>query len=137
LGLPAQPESGFVVDIWRSLQSLLIGYAFGLPALALLLVLSFLVPYAAVVLFPLKMLVAAMTVAWDLCDYPLSVAGRPVGERVATVFRHFPAVIGFGLGIALAGLVPCLLFVLLPGGVAGATRLMGEVERWEAAHEFP
>ena len=133
LGLTPQPQTSLLVDVWRSLQSLLIGYAFGLPVLALLLLLTFLVPYASVVLFPLKMLVAAVTVAWDLCDYPLSVAGRPVGERIATVARHLPAVIGLGLGLALAGFVPCLLFILLPAGVAGATRLMAQVERWDAS----
>ncbi len=131
LGAPVRPGSSLAVEIWRSLQSLLVGYMFGIPALILLLALSLVLPYATVVLFPLKLLVAAFTVAWDLCDYPMSVRGLRMSVRVGTIFRHARAVLGFSLALALAALVPCLLFLLLPGGVAGAARLMWAVERFE------
>lgn len=131
LGLPARPPTHFVSDILRSLQSLAVGYAFGLPALALLFVLSLIVPVASIVLFPLKLLVASFTVAWDICDYPLSIRGLPVGKRVALMRRYKGAILGFAVALALAGLVPCVLFLFLPGGVAGAARLMCAIERWE------
>src|SRR5690606_25059416 len=72
LGAPVRPGNPFFVDVWRSLQSLLVGYMLGLPILAVLALVSLLVPPAAVVLVPIKLLVASFTVAWDLCDYPLS-----------------------------------------------------------------
>ena len=137
LGAPARPESSLPTEIWRSLQSLLVGYAFGLPALALLFLLSLIVPAASVVLFPLKLLVAATMAAWDLCDYPLSIRGIPVAERVRTLRRHKGAVLGFGLGLALAGLIPMMLFLLLPAGVAGATRLLHEIELYEGPSPPP
>ena len=87
--------------------------------LALLSLISFVVPPAAVVTFPLKLLVVAMLFAWDLCDYPLSVRGMPVGARVTLVARHVPAMLGFGLGLALLSLLPCAAFLALPIGVAG------------------
>jgi CysZ protein len=131
LGVPARPETSFLSDVWRSLQSLMVGAMFGLPALALLFLLSFVVPYASIVLFPLKLVVAALMLAWDICDYPLSVRGLPMSQRVGIVFRHFGALLGFGLALALASLVPCVVFLLLPGGVAGAARLMLAIERHE------
>jgi CysZ protein len=134
LGAPERPESSLGVEIWRSLQSLGVSYMFGLPTIVLLLVLSILVPHASIVLFPLKLVVAALTIAWDICDYPLSVRGLPMGERVGTIIRHRGAVLGFSIGLALAGLVPCLLFLVLPGGVAGAAKLMWEIEVYERTH---
>jgi CysZ protein len=131
LGAPARPASSFGVEVLRSLQSAAVGLAFGLPVLAVLFALSFVVPAAAVVLFPLKLLVAAFVIAWDLCDYPLSVRGVPIGKRIRILAENHRAVLGYALGLALAGLVPCLPFVLLPAGVAGATRLLFEIERAE------
>lgn len=131
LGQPERAPTPFVSDILRSLQSLALGYAVGLPILAMLFVLSLIVPVASVILFPLKLLVASATVAWDICDYPLSIRALPVGKRVAVLVRYKGAVFGFAVGLALAGLVPCLLFLFLPGGVAGATRLICAIERYE------
>ncbi|HLM76574.1 MAG TPA: hypothetical protein VK459_27920, partial [Polyangiaceae bacterium] len=70
---------------------------------------------------------------WDLCDYPLSIRGVGVGERVAFFGRNIKAVLGFGVGLALVSLVPCLIVLVLPAGVAGAARLVVGIERWEKA----
>ena len=131
LGAPVRPGNNFVVDVWRSLQSLLVGYSIGLPILAVLALASFLFPPAAVALVPLKLVVASFTVAWDLCDYPLSIRGLRVADRLAIMVRYKSAVFGFGIALALAGLVPGLLFLLLPCGVAGAARVVWEIERFE------
>jgi len=131
LGAPTREPTGWARDIGRALLSVLVGYAFGLPAMVLLLIISLLLPVASIITVPLKLLVAAGTIAWDLCDFPLSVGGVPVAQRIRTIARHGGAVLGFSLGLALAGLIPCLLFLLIPAGVVGATRLMWEVERWE------
>jgi CysZ protein len=133
LGAPERPPTGMLLDMVRSLKSALVGYMFGLPAILLLLLLSVVLPFAAVVTVPLKLLVAAYIIAWDLCDYPLSIRGLPIRIRVGTILRHRTAVLGFSLGLALAGLVPCLLFFFLPGGVAGAAKLMWKVEQYERA----
>jgi len=129
LGLAPRPPAGFVREVLHALQSLVIGLTLGLPPLALLLFLSLIFPAAAIVLVPLKILLASFIAAWDLCDYPMSLRGMPMRRRLALLFHHRGAVLGFGVGMALAGLVPPLAFVLLPAGVAGATRLMHRVER--------
>lgn len=131
LGLPPRPNTSMVSDMLSSLQSLLVSYAFGIPAMVLLFVLSLVMPTAVVVLFPLELLVAAITVSWDFFDYPMAVRGVPVGHRIGVVFRNFPALLGFSVGLALAGLVPGLLLLLMPGAVAGATELLFQIERTE------
>jgi CysZ protein len=133
-GAPAWPASGLLEDMGRALSSILVGYAFGLPLLALLAAITFFVPPAAVVTFPLKLVVLALLFSWDLCDYPLSIHGRPVAARITLVVRHLRAMIGFGFGLALLSLIPCAALLVLPIGVAGAARLMRRIERWEEAH---
>jgi len=77
-------------------------------------------------------LVTALLIAWDLCDYPLSIRGLPVGARVAFMKRHAGAMIGFGAGLALLStFLPCAVLLLLPAGVAGAARLTCDLEQWE------
>jgi CysZ protein len=133
LGAPAWPPSGAVEDVGRALGSLAVGYALGLPVLAALALVTFLVPPAAVVTVPLKLMVLALLFAWDLCDYPLSIHGVPVAARVAFVARNAGAMIGFGFGLALLSLIPCMLFFALPAGVAGAARLTRRIELFEAS----
>jgi CysZ protein len=131
LGMPARAPTPFFQDVVRSTGSLAVSYVFGLPIIALLFVLGIVVPFAMIITKPLELLVAALTLAWDLIDYPLSVRGLSVRARLGFVRRNLGAVVGFGAGLALVGLVPCLLFLLLPAGVAGAGRLTVEIERWE------
>jgi CysZ protein len=133
LGAPAWPDTSFLDDILRSLQSVVVSFAFGLPILAALVLVNLIFPPAVVVTIPLKLAVAALLLAWDLCDYPLSLRGVPIGARVAFLRRNAGATLGFGFGLALLGLVPCLLVLVLPAGVAGAARLVVDLERWEAA----
>ena len=97
-----------------------------------LFVLDLIFPPAIVVTWIAKLFVSAFIIAWDVCDYPLTVRGLPVAARLKTLWRHKAAVSGFAMALALAALIPCVLFIVLPGGVAGAARLMLEVERYEA-----
>ena len=60
-----------------------------------------------------------------------------MGDRVAFLGRNIRPVQGFGLGLALLSLVPCLIVLVLPAGVAGAARLVLTLERWEKADPAP
>jgi CysZ protein len=132
MGAPEWPPTGFVADVGRALSSILVGYAFGLPLLAVLALVSFFVPPASVITFPLKLVVLALLLSWDFLDYPLSARGTPVRARVALVVRHARTMIGFGFGLALLSLIPCAGLLALPIGVAGAARLTRQIEQWEA-----
>jgi CysZ protein len=134
VGAGSWPASGFVEDVGRALQSIAVAYAVGLPILAVLYVITLVFPPAAVVTFPLKLLVLALLVAWDLCDYPLSIHGMPVAARVAFVSRNLRAMLGFGFGLGLLStLLPCVSVFVLPAGVAGAARLTRRIEQFESA----
>lgn len=105
-----------------------------LPIFAFLFLIDLLFPPAVIVTTRIKVAVTALTCAWDLCDYPLSIHGVGIRARVALLRRHIGAVFGFGLGIALLSLLPCALLLALPAGVAGATRLIARIEAWERAN---
>ena len=137
LGAPAWQEPTFFEGLVRSLQSVLVAAAFAIPVFGVLIAIGLVVPAAVVVTVPLKLLATAVLASWDLCDYPLSIRGLPMGERVARVRRHASAMAGFGVGIALIGLIPGAILFVLPAGVAGAARLMVDVERWEGRPGAP
>jgi CysZ protein len=95
----------------------------GLALVALILV-SFIFPPAAVVTIPLKVLVCSWMVAWNLLDYPLSLRGIGLSARLKWVGRHFGAFTLFGFLWTMVAVVPGIILVLLPMGVAGATRMV-------------
>jgi CysZ protein len=136
LGAPSWPETGILADVWRSLEGLLLTTVLTLPMLAVLFAIELVFPPAAIVTMPLKGVVTALMLAWDLCDYPLSIRGMPIRARFALLSRNAPAVFGFGLGLALLSLIPCALLIALPVGAAGATRLIVRLERWETQQKL-
>jgi len=131
LGAPAWAPTNSIEDVLRALQSIAIAYSVALPILAILYAITFFVPAAAVVTVPLKIIVLALSAAWDLCDYPLSIHGVAVRVRVAFVARNLGAMIGFGFGLGLLSLVPGMMLLVLPAGVAGAARLTRQIELFE------
>ncbi len=131
LGVPAWPSTSLFQDIWRSIEGILLTTVLSLPLFALLFLIGAVFPPATVVTFPLKVALTGLVLAWDLCDYPLSIRGMSIVARVSFLRRHLAAVFGFGLGIALLSLIPCALLFALPIGAAGATRLVVRMERWE------
>lgn len=132
MGVPPWPETSFLQEIWRSIEGLLLTTALLLPLLGTLFLIGLVFPPAAIVTMPLKLLVTAVMLAWDLCDYPLSIRGMAIRPRIALLRRHLVAVLGFGLGLSLLCLIPCGLLLALPVGAAGATRLIVQIERWES-----
>jgi CysZ protein len=124
LGLGPLPELPTGRAALSSLGAALLALAIGAPILALLTVVGWLVPPAMVVTIPVKILVGALMIAWDLVDYPLALHGARLGDRMRWVGRNFFAVLGFGLSATLFFAVPGLGLLALPCGVAGATRMI-------------
>jgi CysZ protein len=129
LGMPALAETSARTAIVSSLGAGLGAFVFGAPLVAALTIVGWAAPPALVVTVPLKFVVAALLVAWDLLDYPLAMHGLRVRERLQWSGRHFGAVLGFGLAATLFFGVPGLGLLVLPGGVAGAARLVRDVSR--------
>ncbi len=129
LGGRTWPDQPFVPSALRALRITLSALAVSLPILAVLTLISLLFPPATVVTVPLKFVVTGLTIAYDFLDYPLGLRGAGVRARAVFVREHFPAVLGFGLAAAVVLLIPGVGLLLLPAGVAGATRMIVEAER--------
>lgn len=124
LGGNTHPDQPFIAGAVRSLRVTLTALAIGLPILGVLALITVLVPPAGVITVPLKFIVTGVLAAYDLLDYPLSLRGHSVGDRLVWIRRNFPAVLGFGVATAALLLVPGVGLLLLPFGVAGATRMV-------------
>jgi CysZ protein len=123
MGAPPRPVVPFWRELGRSAIGSLLGLCAGLPVLAVLTVMSLVLPVTAWVTFPLQILVSGLMVTWDLMDYPFTVRGWSLRRRLAWMRDHLPAVVGFGLSLGIVLLVPCVHVLLLPAGTAGATWL--------------
>ncbi len=113
----------------RGLSVALTALGLSLPIVTALTIVTVLLPPASCVTVPLKVLVTSLALAYDLLDYPLSLRGTSVSDRLRFFRANFPAVLGFGLAAAGLLFVPGLSLLLLPFAVAGATRLVVEASR--------
>ncbi len=123
LHLPPWPVQSRGASLGRSLRSALVGLGAWLIATAVLGLVGLVIPGAAVVTAPLELLASALLVAWDLLDYPCGLAGLGMRERLRWMQAHPGATVGFGLVGASFALLPLVGLLVLPFGVAGATRL--------------
>jgi CysZ protein len=126
LGVPprADTSTSFFVSVGRALRVTLVTLAIGAPILILLTIIELLVPPAAVVTLPLKFIVSALLATWDLVDYVFGLRETGVRDRWAWYRANLSACLGFGAFVALVALVPLVGLLMLPVGVAGATRLV-------------
>jgi Etoposide-induced protein 2.4 (EI24) len=129
LAVPARAPLGFLAEFWCGFRSLLMSSAIAVAIVVALTLLEMVVPPAAVVTTPLKLLLASLGVAWGLFDYPLTLRGIGARARFAFMRRHFSVVLGFGAAFSLVFWLPCFGVAMLPVGVAAATRLYWEIQR--------
>jgi CysZ protein len=127
------PRPGIVESTLRGTQVALFTLAVAVPVFAVLMLVTFMFPPAAIVTVPLKFFVYAWLLAWNFLDYPLGMHRLGLQARVRWVLQHFDAFCAFGLLWAVLGLVPGIVLLLLPMGVAGATQLVVEAEYKSAA----
>jgi CysZ protein len=124
LGLAHEREPPLLPATFASLASALLGLGVGVPLIAALTLAGWVFPPDAVVTVPSKIVVAAVLLAWDLLDYPLSSRGLGLTDRLKWCGRNLGAVVGFGLAALAFFAIPGLGLVALPCGVAGAVRLV-------------
>jgi CysZ protein len=145
----AQPLSGFALDAiarireesltCRPVQSIpflksfvngvkvaVVTLATGGLALAGLLVLDLVFPPALVVTIPAKFLLVAWLLAWDFHDYAFGLHGLGLRARLGWVRKNLGAFTAFGAAWSLCVIVPGIVLILLPMGVAGAAGLVVE-----------
>lgn len=127
-GRKSLPPS-FAAALLNSLQIAAVTLCVGGCLLTLLFVVGLLFPPAVVVTVPAKVCVCGWLLAWDFLDYPLGLRGLGVRGRWRWVRRNFEAFTVFGVLWTLLIIVPGIVLLLLPMGVAGATQLAVEDER--------
>jgi CysZ protein len=120
----APKSPSLLAAMWLSLCCISFALVLGGLTLVVLFLIDFFFPPATIVTVPLKMLVCSWMVAWNLLDYPLGLRGMGLLARLNWVGRHFGAFTLFGFLWAMVAVVPGIILVLLPMGVAGATRLV-------------
>lgn len=124
LGGRTWPDQPFFPALLRSLRVTLLALVITLPILGILGLITLLFPPAAVVTIPLKVIVAGVAITYDFIDYPLGLRGHGVRSRAGFMSTNFAACLGFGLAASAVLLVPGIGLLLLPFGVAGATRMV-------------
>jgi len=125
----AAPKTSFLANLISTAKAVLMALLIGGTLLTILFLISFFFPPAAVVTVPLKFIVCGWMLAWDFIDYPLAMRGVGLERRFAWVGRNFGAFTLFGLAWALLVIVPGVVLLVLPMGVAGATQLVIADER--------
>ncbi|HEX3595419.1 MAG TPA: EI24 domain-containing protein [Polyangiaceae bacterium] len=123
LGLPRRAPVSVFTELWCGLRAQCVASVVGGPLLAASWLVTLAFPPAAVVTFPLKVLVALALLVWTLLDYPLSLRGMRLRERLALMKREAPRVIGFGAGVGVLFALPLGAILLLPAAVAAATEI--------------
>lgn len=129
LGGRTWPDQPFFASFLRSLRVTLTALVVSLPILAVLSLITLFFPPAAVVTIPLKVIVTGCAVTYDFIDYPLGLRGEGVRSRAGFMSAHFGATLAFGLAASAVLLIPGIGLLLLPFGVAGATRMVVLADR--------
>ncbi len=129
LGIVPRTSIGFWNEMGCGVRAQVFAAIFALPLLCLLWFLELLVPVLSVVTVPLKFLVTALGLAWNLFDYPLTLRGVRMRDRFQLIKQHLRPCLGFGLAFAMLFWIPCLGTFLLPVGVIAATEVVWEILR--------
>jgi uncharacterized protein involved in cysteine biosynthesis len=128
LGVTPRPALGFWPEIWCGFRAQIFVLIWLVPVLTALWLCELLVPPAAVVTVPLKLVVTSLAVAWNLLDYPLTLRAVRMRERFLLFKRYKAACLGFGAAFSLLFWIPCgCQIVLLPVGAAAATDLVWQL----------
>lgn len=126
-GVPPHAALGFVAELFCGFRAFAAALAFGVPILLVLWIVSLVAPVLAPLTTTLKLSVAALSVAWGLFDYPLTLRGVGVRRRLQLLNRHPRTLFGFGAGVLIAFWLPCCGIVLLPVAVVAATDLLWSI----------
>jgi hypothetical protein len=127
LGVPARTPLGWAQEMWVGLKASVCGLLLFAPVLALLSLIDFVFPPAALLTVPVRVAIASLWLAYTLFDYPQSLRGYRIRERLRLVRVGFSGVLGFGLACSALFWLPCATPLVLPAGVIAATKLFWRI----------
>lgn len=124
LGVPERAPLGFVREMWCGLRAQAAPLLWTVPAWLALLLVDAVAPFLAPLTFALRAVLTSVGVAWALFDYPLTLRGVGIRQRLSLLRRCAKPVLGFGAAFALLFWLPCCGIAFLGVGVVGATELL-------------
>jgi CysZ protein len=134
LGADSGRSPTLLQSILQSLCVAVFTVGIAVPIYVLLFFVDIVCPPAMAVTVPLRFLLSAWLLAWNFLDYPLTLRGMGVAARLRWITNRPGAFTSFGLTWAFILVLPGMALLLLPMGVAGATRLVvgeeGEDRDW-------
>jgi CysZ protein len=122
LGVPDRPRLGFWLELRCALEAQLGAIALCVPLWFAGWVAGLIFP-GALLLLPLQIAPAALGLAWNLLDYPLTLRGVRLRQRWQLLRRHPRPVFGFAACLGAIACIPGAALLLLPAGVVGAAQL--------------
>jgi CysZ protein len=128
LGVAERPPVSFFTELWCGLRAQFLGLLVGGPVLFVLWLVTLAAPPLAPITIPAKLAIVSALVSWSLLDYPLSLRGLRLRQRLALMKSGFLAVLGFGAAVALIFAIPLGAVILLPAGVAAAAEIAARLE---------
>lgn len=129
LGEPERAPLGLLRELGSSLRAQLAALFVVGPIVAATWVLALATPPLALVVVPVKLAALSLLVAWTLLDFPLSLRGFSIGERIALLARSLPAVLGFSAVFGLVAALPLSAVLALPLGALAAADLSTRMRR--------
>lgn len=137
VGATPRKNQSFWSELSCGVRAQFAGLLFTFVAWTLLTALNFAAPTLLVVTLPLKVASVSAALAWSLLDYPLTLRGIGIKQRLRLFLARPLTVLGFGLPFALLFWLPCASVFLLPVGAMAATRVVWSLARndrqWRAA----
>jgi CysZ protein len=130
LGVASCPAPTLLQSMLLSLRVALFALAIAVPIYVLFFIVDVVYPPALVATVPLRFLFFAWLLAWNFLDYPLTLRGMGLGARLRWISERQGAFTSFGLAWASVLILPGMALLLLPMGVAGATRLVVVSGEW-------
>ncbi len=124
LGVPPRRPIGFLNEIWCGLRAQLFWWTVAMPVVIFLMIVDLFFPPATFVTTPIKFVITALGLAWNLLDYPLTLRAIPMRARFEFMLNHKRELLGFGAAFAVFFLIPCFGVLMLPAASAAATRLL-------------
>jgi CysZ protein len=122
--LGRQEPNGPSSSLLGALRTVLGALGFVVPSVGLVQLVTAMAPEAALFTEPFAFVFAALALAWELLDHPMSRRGMPWRERLRWIRQNLALVVGFALATQALLLVPVLDLFALPIGVLGATKLL-------------
>lgn len=131
LGLP-EPAGQGLSGVLHSLAATALTWGIGLLGVGILSLIGVLAPFVTPVTLPLKGMLLALLLTFDLGDPAFAMMGMSLRDRFTWLRERKGAALGFGGLAALLLGVPVLGLFVLPAAVAGVTYLVGAERRPQA-----